>query len=159
MNTVILSLPGNEALTGSLSTALDAANTKAFEVGQVALRRFPDQETYVRIDSRLDGKAAIIVASLNRPDEKILPLIFMAETAREMGASKVGLVAPYLSYMRQDRRFHPGEGVTSKYFAGLLSDSFDWLVTVDPHLHRHSSLAELYAIRTQVVHAANPLAE
>jgi ribose-phosphate pyrophosphokinase len=159
MNTVILSLPGNEALTGSLSTALDAANTKAFEVGQVALRRFPDQETYVRIDSRLDGKAAIIVASLNRPDEKILPLIFMAETAREMGASKVGLVAPYLSYMRQDRRFHPGEGVTSKYFARLLSNSFDWLVTVDPHLHRHSSLAELYAIRTQVVHAANPLAE
>ena len=159
MNTVILSLPGNEALTGSLSTALDAANTKAFEVGQVALRRFPDQETYVRIDSRLDGKAAIIVASLNRPDEKILPLIFMAETAREMGASKVGLVAPYLSYMRQDRRFHPGEAVTSKYFARLLSDSFDWLVTVDPHLHRHSSLAELYAIRTQVVHAADPLAE
>ena len=159
MSTVLLSLPGNETLTGSLAVALDVANAKIFELGQIALRRFPDQESYVRIDSRLDGKSAILVSSLSRPDEKILPLIFVADTARELGASEVGLVAPYLAYMRQDRRFHPGEGVTSKYFARLLSSSFDWLVTVDPHLHRHSSLSELYDIRTQVVHAAAPLAE
>ena len=159
MSTVLLCLPGNETLTGSLAVALDVANAKIFELGQIALRRFPDQESYVRIDSRLDGKSAILVSSLSRPDEKILPLIFVADTARELGASEVGLVAPYLAYMRQDRRFHPGEGVTSKYFARLLSSSFDWLVTVDPHLHRHSSLSELYDIRTQVVHAAAPLAE
>ena len=159
MSTVLLSLPGNETLTESLSVALDVANGKIFEVGQIALRRFPDQESYVRIDSRLDGKSAILVSSLSRPDEKILPLIFIADTARELGASAVGLVAPYLAYMRQDRRFHPGEGVTSKYFARLLSSSFDWLVTVDPHLHRHSSLAELYDIRTEVVHAAGAVAE
>ena len=159
MSTVLLSLPGNETLTESLSVALDSANGKIFEVGQTVLRRFPDQESYVRIDSSLDGKSAILVSSLSRPDEKILPLIFIADTARELGASAVGLVAPYLAYMRQDRRFHPGEGVTSKYFAHLLSSSFDWLVTVDPHLHRHSSLAELYDIRTEVVHAAGAVAE
>ena len=29
---------------------------------------------------------------------------------RKLGAAHVGLVAPYLAYMRQDRRFKPGGG-------------------------------------------------
>jgi ribose-phosphate pyrophosphokinase len=56
--------------------------------------------------------------------------------------------------MRQDRRFKPGEAVTSRQVARLLSDAFDWLVTVDPHLHRYVSLADIYRIPTRVVHAA-----
>ena len=67
---------------------------------------------------------------------------------------QVGLVAPYLAYMRQDRRFKPGEAVTSREVAQLLSGAFDWLVTVDPHLHRYTSLAEIYRIPTHVTHAA-----
>jgi hypothetical protein len=31
-------------------------------------------------------------------------------------STQVGLVAPYLAYMRQDKRFQPGEGVTSRSF-------------------------------------------
>ena len=89
----------------------------------------------------------------------MLPLLFAAATARELGASRVGLVAPYLAYMRQDRRFKPGEAVTSRQVARLLSDAFDWLVTVDPHLHRYSSLADIYSIPTHVVHAAPLIAE
>jgi ribose-phosphate pyrophosphokinase len=91
---------------------------------------------------------------LGRPDDKFLPLMFAAAAARELDAAKVGLVSPYLAYMRQDRRFQPGEAVTSTYFARLLSSQIDWLVTVDPHLHRRESLAEIYSIPTQVMHAA-----
>ncbi len=35
-----------------------------------------------------------------------------------------------------------------------MSDFCDWLVTVDPHLHRHHKLNEIYSIPTKVVHAA-----
>ena len=55
--------------------------------------------------------------------------------------------------MRQDRRFKPGEAITSRQTAELLSNAFDWLVTVDPHLHRYGSLSEIYRIPTHVVHA------
>lgn len=82
--------------------------------------------------------------------EKILPLLFLAET-RDLGAERVGLVAPYLAYMRQDHRFQPGEGITSFYFGQLLSSVVDGSVTVDPHLHRHRSLEETYSIPTCVV--------
>jgi ribose-phosphate pyrophosphokinase len=40
-----------------------------------------------------------------------------------------------------------------------LSGQFDWLVTVDPHLHRRRSLAEIYTIPAEVVHAAPLLAQ
>ena len=44
----------------------------------------------------------MLAASLNQPDAATLPLLFAADAARELGALQVGLVAPYLAYMRQD---------------------------------------------------------
>jgi ribose-phosphate pyrophosphokinase len=74
------------------------------------------------------------------------------------GARRVWLVAPYLAYLRQDRRFHPGEAITSRTYAALLSGAFDGLVTVDPHLHRYHALGEIYSIPTRVVPAAPSIA-
>ena len=98
------------------------------------------------------------MADLSHPNIKYLPLLFLLETLRELGASQVGLVAPYLSYMRQDRRFVDGEAVTSRIFAKCLSQHADWLVTVDPHLHRYHSLDEIYSIPSRVVQGAPALA-
>ncbi len=148
MNRVILALPDNEQIADRLASRL------GIEVGEITMRRFPDEETYVRIDAPVSGNEVILVCTLHRPDDKILPLLFLAATAKDMGATRVGLVAPYLAYMRQDRRFQPGEGITSAYFATLLSGSVDWLVTVDPHLHRRRSLAEIYSVPSKAVHAA-----
>src|SRR5690606_29301909 len=105
---------------------------------------FPDGETLVRVDAPVAGRPVAIVARLDHPDAKTLALLFAADAVRELGAAGVGLVAPYLPYMRQDHRFHPGEAITSRSYARLLSRSFDFLVTVDPHLHRWHSLAEIY---------------
>jgi ribose-phosphate pyrophosphokinase len=145
---LLIAMPGNEAMALALARILGA------EVGRVELHAFPDGETYLRFVSDLAGRLLVVVCTLDRPNEKMLPLLFAAAAARELGANQVGLVAPYLAYMRQDRRFKPGEAVTSREVAQLLSDAFDWLVTVDPHLHRYGSLAEIYRIPTRVVHAA-----
>jgi ribose-phosphate pyrophosphokinase len=145
---LVIAMPGNEAMTRALARAVRAA------VGAVELHASPDGETYLRFVPDLSGRALVIVCTLDRPNEKILPLLFAAAAARELGAAAIGLVSPYLAYMRQDRRFKPGEAVTSREVARLLSDAFDWLVTVDPHLHRYGSLAEIYRIPTRTVHAA-----
>ena len=149
MKPVVIALPGNEKLASSLAKGLDG------EIGAADFAAFPDGETYVRIPNPVAGKRIIMAASLDRPNGKFLPLMFAAETAKDLGAAQVGLVAPYLSYMRQDRRFKEGEGVTSAYFARTISRSFDWLVTVDPHLHRRKSLSEIYPIPASVLHAAS----
>ena len=129
------------------------------ECSPLQLHRFPDGETLVRIGVPVEGEAVVIAASLDHPDEKTLPLLFAGDAARELGAQRVILVAPYLAYMRQDIRFHPGEAVTSRSFARLVSSSFDALVTVDPHLHRWASLAQIYSIPAHVVPSAPGIAE
>ena len=86
-------------------------------------------------------------------------LAFVAAAAKDLGARSVGLVAPYLAYMRQDIRFRDGEAISSVTFARLLSSVVDWLVTVDPHLHRRASLSEIYSIPTFLVHAGPVLAD
>jgi ribose-phosphate pyrophosphokinase len=128
-------------------------------VGRLDWRRFPDGESLVAIDDALSGADIAIVASLHRPDELSIALRFAAATAREFGARSVGLVAPYLAYMRQDTRFHPGEAISAPLFARFLEESFDWLVTVDPHLHRNPELSALYRIPAVRVAAAPIVAE
>ena len=146
-------LPGEEARASRLAAALSA------EVAQAVFRRFPDGESYVRLDSDATGRVVVVVASLDRPDEKIAPLLFAAAAARERGATRVVLVAPYLAYMRQDASFRAGEAVTARVFARLVSASFDSVVVVDPHLHRLASLDELYSVPTTAVSAAPAIAE
>jgi ribose-phosphate pyrophosphokinase len=145
---LVAALPGNERLAEALARGLDADRLA------LAVRHFPDGESYVRVETECRGRDTVVACTLDRPDEKTLALTFVAETLRDLGARRVVLVAPYLAYMRQDARFVPGEGVTARYFARLLSDRFDGLVTVDPHLHRLASLDEVYQIPYRVARAS-----
>ena len=151
--TIYIPLPGNEAMAAELAELTNS------ELGALELRRFPDEETYVRIASDVAGKAVELVCTLARPDPQLPGLLFAAYTARELGATSIGLIAPYLAYMRQDKRFSDGESVSSRHFARLLAGAFDRVVTVDPHLHRIHDLGQVFSINTKVVHAAPALAD
>ena len=148
----------NEPVLFTLNGAADLARGLARELnarpGAFERRSFPDGETYIRVDSSVADCDTLILCGLENPDGRFLPLWFLARALRDAGARSVGLVAPYLAYMRQDKRFQPGEALTSAYFADLVSAQFDWLATVDPHLHRYQSLDEVYGIPARVVHAA-----
>ncbi|SFC26088.1 ribose-phosphate pyrophosphokinase [Polaromonas sp. OV174] len=145
---LIIALPGATQLASSLARLLRCDWSALWQ------HRFPDGETLVRIDAPVKGRCIVLAGSLHHPDDKTLPLLFAADAARDLGAAQVGLVAPYLAYMRQDHRFNAGEAITSRSYARLLSASLDFLVTVDPHLHRWHSLGAIYPIRTQAVAAA-----
>lgn len=153
METILFALPGNEKLAKILAKKLNA------EMGDATIRRFPDGESYVRIHSNVAEKKVVLLCSLHQPDEKLLPLYFLSKVAKELGARCTCLVAPYLAYMRQDKIFHPGEGVTSKYFSQLVSGFADSLITVDPHLHRIGRLSDIYDIPTEVLHAADAISD
>lgn len=147
MRPLVVPLPGNDGFAERLAVHIGA------ELGSLETRSFPDGETYLRFRVDPAGRRLVLVCTLDRPDPKVLPLLFAAAAGRDLGATRIGLVAPYLSYMRQDARFLSGEAVTSVAFAKLLSLSFDWLVTVDPHLHRHKTLGGLYTIPARAVPA------
>ena len=153
MKMIVFALPGNESLATKLVQLL------SLEIGEVVVRHFPDDETLIRIDTDVRGSDILLVCTLDHPDTKLLPLYFLSQTLKELGAGKITLIAPYLAYMRQDKRFNPGEAVTSGLFAKLLSGFVDRIVTIDPHLHRRSSLSEIYSVPATVVHAAPLISE
>jgi ribose-phosphate pyrophosphokinase len=150
--TVLFAFPGYEQLARNINAQLGCV------WGDIVVRHFPDGESLVRIDTVVKSQDVMVVCGLDRPDQKAMALMFFAAVARELGAMQVGLIAPYLGYMRQDARFHAGEAITSKIFARFLSSQVDWLVTIDPHLHRHKSLDAIYAIPCHVLHAAETIA-
>lgn len=150
-NLIVFSL-NTDLLASMLSKKLDGS------LGLYNDRAFPDGESYLCIESDVKERHCIVVADLSHPNDKFLPLMFLLDTLKELGAKSVGLVAPYLSYMRQDRRFIAGEAITSKLFAKSLSHHIDYLVTVDPHLHRYHSLDEIYSVPNRVVQGAPALA-
>ena len=110
-------------------------------------------ETYLRIDADCADRSVVLVCTLDRPDRKVLPLVFLADAARALGARRVGLVAPSWPTCVRTASF-ARQAVTSRTFARLLSACADWLVTIDPHLHRYHALSDIYGIPSRVVHAA-----
>jgi ribose-phosphate pyrophosphokinase len=152
MSTLLFSMPGQQVLSESLLAR------SGWTAGQMILRHFPDGETYIRVLDEVRGRDVAILCQLHQPDSRVLPLLLLADTLRDLGARRVGLIAPYLAYMRQDKRFNDGEGVSSHYFARLISQHMDWLLTVDPHLHRIHQLDEVYSIPARSLTAVQPIA-
>jgi ribose-phosphate pyrophosphokinase len=137
---ILVAFPEMMPLARDLAPALGA------DLRALDWHHFPDGESLVTLPGDLEGADVALLASLRDPDRLALPLRFAAATARELGARRVGLIAPYLGYMRQDRRFQAGQAVTAPLFAQFLGESFDWLVTVDPHLHRIARLGGVFAM-------------
>jgi ribose-phosphate pyrophosphokinase len=152
MRPILFELAAAPGLASGLAARTDC------ELGQIERRQFPDGESYVRLLTPVAGRKVVLLATLDRPDAKTLPLLFVADAARRQGAVTVGLLAPYMPYLRQDQAFHEGEAVTSQTFGGLLSGSFDWVATVDPHLHRYKDLREVFSIPAITASAASPIA-
>lgn len=117
---------------------------------------FPDGEIKLRLPPQLPPRV-VLLRSLNQPNAKLIELLLAAHTARQLGARHLTLVAPYLAYMRQDVAFHPGEAISQRIVGQYLADLFDAVITVDPHLHRVSTLQEAVPARQTCVLSAAPL--
>jgi len=154
---ILVPFPEMKPLAQSLAQALAPAS--GVEICALDWHHFPDGESLVSLSGDLEGADVAILATLRDPDRLALPLRFAAATAREMGARSVGLIAPYLGYMRQDRRFNTGQAVSAPLFAQFLGESFDWLVSVDPHLHRIARLDDVFPMPAISVSSAPLLAD
>ena len=139
-NCIFFNLNFDQQIADTLASYLNS------EKGNLTLHKFPDGESSVCINSDFKNKKALLLASLHQPDLNILSLLFSCRYLKENGATQIILITPYLPYMRQDKAFKPGDAITSRYFAELISMHVDLLITIDPHLHRYHSLSEIYSI-------------
>ncbi|MCX6707982.1 MAG: ribose-phosphate diphosphokinase [Candidatus Woesearchaeota archaeon] len=152
---VIVGFSGSDDLALASAISKKAGGILAI----IEVNHFPDKETNLRFKTDLKGKNVFIVRSLDDPDRKIVEVLLAAQAAKELGAKNVVLVAPYLCYMRQDKRFKPGQAISSRTIAKLVNLFFDGMITVDPHLHRYKSLDEIFKKSPKRLTAINQIAE
>ena len=132
------------------------AEATGWPVAIVGRHCFPDGETRLRLPPSLPGHT-VLLRGLQQPNEKLTEAMLVAAGARELGAQRLTLVSPYLAYMRQDTAFSPGEVVSQRHVGRALAAWFDAVVTVDPHLHRVTTMDEVVPGRRAVALTAAPL--
>lgn len=131
------------------------ASALGIPFAMINVHRFPDGESKLTLPDQLAAHV-VFCRSLHQPNDKLIELLLAAKTARELGAKRLTLVAPYLCYMRQDIAFNPGETVSQKIVGNFLAALFDDVITVDPHLHRIDTLAEAVPASNSIALSAAP---
>ena len=122
--------------SGGLHLYKKIAKVIGAESSKLEVKKFPDGELNIRFLNSLKGKEVFLVQSFY-PDcnEKIVETLIAGYTAKNLGASKVKLIAPYYPYLRQDKRFREGEAISVSIMDKITS-IFNEIIVLDPHLHR-----------------------
>jgi ribose-phosphate pyrophosphokinase len=102
-----------------LQTADDGLET-ALISGKTESKTFPDGEHYHRINTNVEGRNVVLVGG-TVTDEDTLEIYDTAGALVELGARSLTLVIPYFGYSTMERATKPGEVVTAKSRARLLS--------------------------------------
>lgn len=127
----MLIIPGPASQELGKKTA-ELLNAKTINV---IYKKFPDEESYIRLEGRVENEEVAIIQTTSPPqDTNLLQLFLMADTAKDLGAKKILAVIPYLAYSRQDKRFLTGEAFSIETVAKLLKESgIDQLLTINAH--------------------------
>ncbi len=131
-----------QSLPSSTNDAERLASRLGVPMYEIALHRFPDEELRVTVGPT--APTNIIYASYDRPNEKLLAVLFAAEALRRGGAKRLVLLAPYLCYMRQDAAFQEGEAISQRVIGRLFAGFADRVITVDAHLHRTADIKSVF---------------
>jgi ribose-phosphate pyrophosphokinase len=90
------------------------------ERGEIEVSHFTDGERYQRILSNVEGREVLLIGGTVN-DSATLELYDLASSLVSYGADSLTLVIPYFGYSTMERAVKPGEIVTAKTRARLLS--------------------------------------
>jgi ribose-phosphate pyrophosphokinase len=104
-------------------------------LGEVELKTFANDETYVRYCESIRGCDVFIVQSGNAPvNDHLVELLIMIQAAKLASAKRITAVIPWFPYSRQDKKSAPREPITAKLVADTLEVAgVDRVVTMDLH--------------------------
>jgi ribose-phosphate pyrophosphokinase len=105
------------------------------ELGDVELRTFANDETYVRYTESIRGADVFIVQTGSEPvDRNLMELLLMIQAAKLASAKRITAVIPWFPYSRQDRKAKPREPISGRLVADMLQlAGADRVLTMDLH--------------------------
>lgn len=126
---IILPGPASPELARRLATELKTKLVPVF------FKKFPDGESYVRIDGNVQGEDVVVVQTTSPPqDERMMQLFLTVSAAKAHGAKRTTAVVPYFAYSRQDKVFLPGEAFSAKTVVSMLQTcGVTRIITLNAH--------------------------
>lgn len=108
--------------------------------------KFPDGELNLRFVEDVKGKDVFLVQNFQETkqltlNDKLVETLLAIYTAKDIGARKVYLIAPYFPYFRSDKRFKKGQCVSIKVMEKLFAPC-DKVFCTAPHLHRIKNMSK-----------------
>ena len=120
--------------------AAEVAARLGVPLGGVEFREFERGEHKSRALDDVEGRRVAVLAALyGEPagltaNDRLLQLWLFVGSLRDAGAAEVTVVAPYLPYLRKDRRTNPRDPLNARYLAQLFEAAgIQRLVAVEPH--------------------------
>jgi ribose-phosphate pyrophosphokinase len=105
------------------------------EPGEVMLKTFANDETYVRYQESIRGADVFIVQTGCPPvDKNLMELFLLIQAAKLASAKRITAVVPWFPYSRQDRKAKPREPISARLIADTLQlAGVDRVLTMDLH--------------------------
>lgn len=104
-------------------------------LGEATVTRFPDGESFVKINENIRGADVYIIQSTCPPtNHHLMEMLIMIDAARRASTSRITAVIPFYGYARQDRKDQPRVPITAKLVANLLTAAgANRVLTMDLH--------------------------
>ena len=119
----------NRVLAEQISKYLD------IRLGTANVRRFADQEIFVKILENVRGEDCFILQSTSYPaNDHLMELLIMIDALKRASAKRITAVLPYFGYARQDRKPGPRTPISAKLVANMITTAgADRVLTLDLH--------------------------
>ena len=98
------------------------SNARHFGIGkEVFVKRFSDNEIYVRLPEKPQGKAYYLQSFFPNQNDSLVEAFLTIDALYDNGAREVVLIAPYFPYTKQDKIFLEGEALSVRALIKLFS--------------------------------------
>jgi len=125
------------------------------------VEKFPDGETHI-VSPPVKGTVVYVQTMHPYPNEMLVEMELTTNLLKELGATRIIAVVPYLAYTRQDTRHEEGEAIAIKGMLRMLEAAgVNDVLSVDIHLHRLSlkAMSGLTSVTLHEVSAVDALAK
>jgi ribose-phosphate pyrophosphokinase len=121
--------------TSNPTLSKEIAQHLGIDLGKITIKRFADNETYVRLDETVRGYDVFLVQPTCAPvNDNIMELLLTIDACKRASAKTVTAVVPYMGYARADRKTQGRESIAAKLQANILAKSgADRIIVMDLH--------------------------
>jgi ribose-phosphate pyrophosphokinase len=122
-------------LTAEISAYLTEETGAEIMPIKATIRKFNNDNTYVRLEESVRGQDVYIIQTLGRPvNDNLMELMIALDAVRRDSAGRITAVIPYLAYARSDKKDVPRAPITARLVADMLEVAgADRYMTIDLH--------------------------